>query len=39
MLLELQGWLESSHEVSISLQRLSAVLLEMDAAEKKPARR
>ena len=39
-LLELQGWLESNHEVSISVQRLSAVLLEMGCRrKKKPARR
>jgi len=39
-LLELQGWLESNHAVSISVQRLSAVLLEMGCRrKKKPARR
>ena len=34
-LLELQGWLEDNHEVSISVQRLSAVLLEMGCRRKK----
>ena len=39
-LLELQSWLEDNHEVSISVQRLSAVLLEMGCRrKKKPARR
>ena len=39
-LVELQGWLEDNHEVSISVQRLSAVLLEMGCRrKKKPARR
>lgn len=39
-LLELKDWLDSSHKVSISVQRLSAVLLEMGCRrKKKPARR
>ena len=36
-LLEVQGWLEDNHEVSISVQRLSAVLLEMGCRRKKRA--
>lgn len=39
-LLELQGWLSEQHQVSISVQRLSAVLQEMGLRrKKKPARR
>ena len=39
-LVELQSWLEEKHAVSVSVQRLSAVLLEMGCRrEKKPARR
>jgi transposase len=39
-LLELQDWLKSNHKVSVSVQRLSAVLLEMGCRrKKKPARR
>ena len=39
-LLELQDWLKSNHKVSISVQRLSAVLLEMGCRrKKKPAHR
>ena len=39
-LVELQAWLEATHTVSISVQRVSAVLVEMGwRREKKPARR